>query len=49
MRSLDERLFTLPDETWVHPGHGDDTTLGTERPTFPRGADTGGSKRRPCR
>ena len=22
----------LPDETWVYPGHGDDTTLGTERP-----------------
>jgi glyoxylase-like metal-dependent hydrolase (beta-lactamase superfamily II) len=31
MRSLDERLFTLPDETWVYPGHGDDTTLGRER------------------
>ncbi|HEY5837011.1 MBL fold metallo-hydrolase [Streptomyces sp.] len=27
------RLFTpLPDETWVYPGHGKDTTLGTERP-----------------
>jgi glyoxylase-like metal-dependent hydrolase (beta-lactamase superfamily II) len=22
----------LPDETWVYPGHGDDTTLGSERP-----------------
>jgi len=22
----------LPDETWVYPGHGDDTTLGNERP-----------------
>jgi glyoxylase-like metal-dependent hydrolase (beta-lactamase superfamily II) len=22
----------LPDETWVYPGHGDDTTLGKERP-----------------
>jgi glyoxylase-like metal-dependent hydrolase (beta-lactamase superfamily II) len=22
----------LPDETWVYPGHGDDTTLGVERP-----------------
>jgi glyoxylase-like metal-dependent hydrolase (beta-lactamase superfamily II) len=22
----------LPDETWVYPGHGDDTTLGAERP-----------------
>ena len=32
MRSLRERLFVLPDETWVYPGHGDDTTLGAERP-----------------
>lgn len=32
MASLDERLFTLPDDTWVYPGHGDDTTIGTERP-----------------
>jgi glyoxylase-like metal-dependent hydrolase (beta-lactamase superfamily II) len=22
----------LPDETWVYPGHGTDTTLGSERP-----------------
>ncbi|MDP4015072.1 MAG: MBL fold metallo-hydrolase [Candidatus Nanopelagicales bacterium] len=28
-----EHLFDqLPDETWVYPGHGDDTTLGRERP-----------------
>jgi len=28
-----ERLFDrLPDATWVYPGHGKDTTLGTERP-----------------
>jgi glyoxylase-like metal-dependent hydrolase (beta-lactamase superfamily II) len=27
------RVFdVLPDETWVYPGHGDDTTLGVERP-----------------
>jgi glyoxylase-like metal-dependent hydrolase (beta-lactamase superfamily II) len=27
------RLFdVLPDETWVYPGHGFDTTLGAERP-----------------
>jgi len=31
MRSLRERLFTLPDDTWVYPGHGDDTMLGRER------------------
>jgi glyoxylase-like metal-dependent hydrolase (beta-lactamase superfamily II) len=28
-----EKIFgVLPDETWVYPGHGKDTTLGTERP-----------------
>jgi len=26
------KLFALPDETVIHPGHGDDTTLGAERP-----------------
>ena len=25
-------VWPLPDETWVYPGHGDDTTLGRERP-----------------
>ncbi|MGH3425895.1 MAG: MBL fold metallo-hydrolase [Nocardioidaceae bacterium] len=30
---VEAKLFTrLPDETWVYPGHGDDTTLGVERP-----------------
>jgi glyoxylase-like metal-dependent hydrolase (beta-lactamase superfamily II) len=28
-----ERVFdVLPDDTWVYPGHGHDTTLGAERP-----------------
>lgn len=27
-----EKLFRLPDETWVYPGHGRDTTIGAERP-----------------
>ena len=31
MRSLKDRLFTLDDDTWVYPGHGDGTTIGTER------------------
>ena len=35
MDDLEERVFgTLPDETWVYPGHGDDTTLGVERPSL---------------
>jgi glyoxylase-like metal-dependent hydrolase (beta-lactamase superfamily II) len=30
---VEQRIFTvLPDETWVYPGHGNDTTLGAERP-----------------
>ncbi|MDT0277820.1 MBL fold metallo-hydrolase [Blastococcus goldschmidtiae] len=33
---VEQRLFgTLPDETWVYPGHGGDTTLGAERPSLP--------------
>jgi glyoxylase-like metal-dependent hydrolase (beta-lactamase superfamily II) len=33
---LEERIFgRLPDDTWVYPGHGDDTTLGAERPSIP--------------
>ena len=30
--SIDRRLFTLAPDTLVLPGHGDDTTIGTERP-----------------
>jgi glyoxylase-like metal-dependent hydrolase (beta-lactamase superfamily II) len=29
--SINEKLFTLPDETIVHTGHGDDTTIGAEK------------------
>ncbi|MEV3908875.1 MBL fold metallo-hydrolase [Streptomyces canus] len=33
MDGLETKVFdALPDETWVYPGHGNDTTLGTERP-----------------
>ncbi len=33
---VESKLFgRLPDETWVYPGHGNDTTLGTERPHLP--------------
>ncbi len=29
-----EHFFSLPDETWVYPGHGHDTTIGAERPSL---------------
>jgi glyoxylase-like metal-dependent hydrolase (beta-lactamase superfamily II) len=33
MDGLEQKVFGwLPDDTWVYPGHGDDTTLGEERP-----------------
>jgi glyoxylase-like metal-dependent hydrolase (beta-lactamase superfamily II) len=33
---LETRVFgELPDATWVYPGHGDDTTIGTERQSLP--------------
>jgi len=39
--SIDRRLFTLPPETVVLPGHGDDTTIGTERPQLQEWVDRG--------
>lgn len=36
MTDLERKVFDrLPDETWVYPGHGADTTLGAERPQLP--------------
>jgi len=35
LRSLHDRLLTLPDETNVIPGHGPATTIGEERETNP--------------
>lgn len=33
LHDVETKIFAeLPDETWVYPGHGDDTTLGAERP-----------------
>jgi glyoxylase-like metal-dependent hydrolase (beta-lactamase superfamily II) len=32
IESIDRRMFILPPDTMVLPGHGDDTTIGTERP-----------------
>ena len=31
VRSITEKLLTLPDDTVVHTGHGDSTTIGAER------------------
>jgi glyoxylase-like metal-dependent hydrolase (beta-lactamase superfamily II) len=31
LESIRQRLLALPDETVVHTGHGDDTTIGAER------------------
>jgi glyoxylase-like metal-dependent hydrolase (beta-lactamase superfamily II) len=37
MDDLETKVFgALPDETWVYPGHGRDTTLGAERPSLPQ-------------
>jgi glyoxylase-like metal-dependent hydrolase (beta-lactamase superfamily II) len=41
IRSIDEKLFTLPADTKVFPGHGDDTTIGTERPHLQEWIDRG--------
>jgi glyoxylase-like metal-dependent hydrolase (beta-lactamase superfamily II) len=32
--SIRNRLLTLPDDTVVHTGHGDDTTIAAERRTL---------------
>jgi glyoxylase-like metal-dependent hydrolase (beta-lactamase superfamily II) len=33
---VEHKVFDrLPDETWFYPGHGDDSTLGAERPSLP--------------
>jgi len=38
---LEDKLFVLNDEVWGHPGHGDDTTLGAERPHLQEWRDRG--------
>jgi glyoxylase-like metal-dependent hydrolase (beta-lactamase superfamily II) len=35
MRSIRDVLFSFPDETPVHSGHGEPTTIGRERRTNP--------------
>ena len=42
MDDLETKVFgRLDDDTWVYPGHGDDTTLGTERPHLPEWRERG--------
>ena len=42
MDDLEERVFgPLPDDTWFYPGHGDDSTLGEQRPHLQEWRDRG--------
>jgi glyoxylase-like metal-dependent hydrolase (beta-lactamase superfamily II) len=41
IESVDRRLFTLPPDTIVLPGHGDRTTIGAERPHLQEWVDRG--------
>jgi glyoxylase-like metal-dependent hydrolase (beta-lactamase superfamily II) len=41
IESIDRRLFTLPADLLVFPGHGLDTTVGTERPHLQEWSDRG--------
>jgi glyoxylase-like metal-dependent hydrolase (beta-lactamase superfamily II) len=41
IRSIEDRLFTLPADTLVLPGHGTSTTIGTERPHLQEWVDRG--------
>ncbi len=41
IRSIEDRLLVLPEHTIVLPGHGDDTTVGRERPHLQEWVDRG--------
>lgn len=41
IHSIDTKLFTLPPDTLVLPGHGVDTTIGNERPHLQEWVDRG--------
>jgi glyoxylase-like metal-dependent hydrolase (beta-lactamase superfamily II) len=47
---VEQRLLgTLPDETWVYPGHGKDTTIGAERRHLAEWPPAAGEGRPACR
>lgn len=41
IESIRSKLFTLPDETRVLPGHGESTTVGTEKPKLSEWTERG--------
>jgi glyoxylase-like metal-dependent hydrolase (beta-lactamase superfamily II) len=41
IEAIETKLFVLPDDTFVYPGHGDDTTIGAERPHMQEWKDRG--------
>ena len=41
VESIREKLLTLPSDTVVHTGHGDDTTIGAEAPHVQEWLDRG--------
>jgi glyoxylase-like metal-dependent hydrolase (beta-lactamase superfamily II) len=42
LHDVETKLFDrLPDETWFYPGHGNDSTLGEQRPHLPEWRERG--------
>jgi glyoxylase-like metal-dependent hydrolase (beta-lactamase superfamily II) len=41
IENIEAKLFTLPDDTAVYPGHGSDTTIGDEKPHLQEWKDRG--------